>query len=356
MNPIRLAIVGCGHLGRIHARLAKEIDLFQIVGLVDPCPTAREQVARDTGLPVAKHFSSLCEPIDAAVVAVPTRWHHQVGLDLLRAGVHVFIEKPIASSLRQADEILEVANQHQKLVQVGHIEEFNPAFQAVRSRLESPRYIEAVRTSGYTFRSTDIGVVLDLMIHDLDLVVSLVQSEVQDVQALGLALLGDHEDMAQARITFQNGCVANLTASRTSFQSERRLQAYTASGFTSIDFAESTASYIDPDPRILNGPLDIQQMTPQQRDQIKEHMFEDMLPVRHAQVSPCNALQEELLDFAHSILESRAPRVTGDRARSALSVAEQILHQIEVHPWNGIHPGPRGPLARTLPNVLRPAA
>ena len=356
MTPIRLAIIGCGHLGRIHARLAKEIDLFQIVGLVDPCPTAREQIARDTKLPVAKHFSAICEPIDAAVVAVPTCWHHQVALDLLRAGVHVFIEKPIASRLCEADEILEVAKQHQKLVQVGHIEEFNPAFQAVRSRLESPKYIEAVRTSGYTFRSTDIGVVLDLMIHDLDLIVSLVQSDVQDVQALGFTLLGDREDMAQARITFQNGCVANLTASRTSFQSERRLQVYTPSGFTSIDFAESTASYIDPDPCILNESLDIEQLTPQQREQIKECLFEDMLPVRHAQVSPCNALHEELLDFAHSILESRAPRVTGSRARSALSVAEKVLHKIEVHPWNGIHPGPRGPLARTLPRIMRPAA
>ncbi|MBI84655.1 MAG: oxidoreductase [Planctomycetaceae bacterium] len=356
MNPIRLAIIGCGHLGRIHARLAKEIDLFQIVGLVDPCPTAREQVARDTSLPVVKHFSSLCEPIDAAVVAVPTCWHHQVALDLLRADVHVFIEKPIASSLCEADEILEVASEHHKLVQVGHIEEFNPAFQAVRSRLECPKYIEAVRTSGYTFRSTDIGVVLDLMIHDLDLIVSLVQSEVQDVQALGLALLGNHEDMAQARITFQNGCVANLTASRTSFQSERRLQAYTPSGFTSIDFASSTASYIDPDPRILNAPLDIQQVTPQQREHIKEHLFEDMLPVRQAQVVSCNALHDELLDFAHSIHQSRAPRVNGSRARSALSVAEKVLQKIASHPWNGIHPGPQGPLARTLPSVMRPAA
>ena len=189
----------------------------------------------------SRDFRELVGEIDAAVVATPTFTHHAIASELIRGGVHVLVEKPIAPNVREADELVQLARRRHVVLQVGHVERFNPGLVSVERRLAEPKFIEARRQSGYTFRSTDVGVVLDLMIHDIDVALSLVKSPVVQVDALGVSVMGDHEDMVSARLRFANGAVANLTASRMSYAPARTMQVFTATGFASIDFATRRA-------------------------------------------------------------------------------------------------------------------
>ncbi len=210
---IRLAVIGAGHLGRIHARLAQQVEGVDVVGVVDPLPEARRLAEAHCQAPVLADYHDLLDKIDAAVVATPTRFHHVVSVELLERGIHLLVEKPLATTVAEADAMLAAACRQGAIVQVGHIERFNPSWNQpeVLPLVRDPKYIEAARCSGYTFRSTDIGVVLDLMIHDLDLALHFAHSPVRNVQAFGISVLGSNEDLAQARLEFANGCVANLT-------------------------------------------------------------------------------------------------------------------------------------------------
>ncbi|MEX0977936.1 MAG: Gfo/Idh/MocA family oxidoreductase, partial [Pirellulales bacterium] len=214
MNNLKLAVVGAGHLGRIHARLLAEMSDVELVGIVDPLPTARDKAAADCGTSALADHRLLMGRVDGAVIATPTRLHHAVALDFLRAGTPLLVEKPLAATVAEADELVETARRHGTVLQVGHIERFNPAFVAAAGRVGRPRYVDAVRAAPFTGRSTDIGVVHDLMIHDIDLVLSLVDAPLVRVEAVGLPILGQNEDVAQARLEFADGCVANLSASR----------------------------------------------------------------------------------------------------------------------------------------------
>ncbi|HEY2761577.1 MAG TPA: Gfo/Idh/MocA family oxidoreductase, partial [Pirellulales bacterium] len=258
-QKIRLAVIGAGHLGRIHARLAQQIPEFELVGVADPLHEARQLAEAECPVPVVADYREFLGRIDAAVVATPTRFHHAVSVSLLAQGIHVLIEKPLATSVAEADEILAAANQHGRIVQVGHIERFNPAWnrREVMPLVRQPKYIEASRCSGYTFRSTDIGVVLDLMIHDLDLALHFANSPVRHVQALGISVLGEHEDVAQARLEFANGCVANLSASRISFKQLRHMQVWSDQGCVTFDFATRAATTICPVTEVLQREFDL---------------------------------------------------------------------------------------------------
>ena len=353
MTRLRLAVIGAGHLGRIHTSLANTLDEFDVVGVVDPSNIARQRATEELGIETfASRDKLLGGFVDAAVVATPTALHHEIGLELLQNGVHVLMEKPLCRTALEADELVAAADRNGVILQVGHIEQFNPAFEAIRPFVDGPKYIESVRTSGYTFRSMDIGVVLDLMIHDLDIILSLVRSPVTEVHALGISLMGQHEDMAQARLSFQNGCVANLSASRTSFHTERTMQLYGEQAFATIDFAVPSARCVRPSSHIRERKVNVAELPVKHRQYLKEHLFDELLPIEDLQIDPCNALLEELTDFAASILEHRAPRVTGRQGRQAIAVAERILQQIEAHRWNGDESGPVGPFAQATRPVL----
>ena len=204
MTPIRIAVIGAGHLGRIHTRLLAGDDQFELVGIVDPSATARQAMAREHGVAVFSDFRQLQGQAEAAVVATPTILHHEVASYLLQNGVHVLVEKPITTTVSQANALIQLAGKHSRVLQVGQVERFNPAYRVARKHIRQARYIDSARLAPYTFRSTDVGVVLDLMIHDIDLSLATVQSEVVDIQAMGAAVIGPHEDMAQARLTFAN--------------------------------------------------------------------------------------------------------------------------------------------------------
>ena len=228
LAPLRLAVIGTGHLGRIHARLAAEQSSVELIAVADPLENARMTVAESTGSRPVADYRELIGDLDAAIVATPTSTHLQVASELMQAGVHVLVEKPLAPSLGESEQLVQLARKKNLVLQVGHVERFNPALTSVQDKIGDPKFIDAVRTSGYTFRSTDVGVVMDLMIHDIDVILSLVKSPVEKVDALGISVLGDHEDMANARLSFASGCVATLSASRVSYHPQRTMQVYTS--------------------------------------------------------------------------------------------------------------------------------
>lgn len=355
MTPLRLGIIGAGHLGRIHARLAARLPEFELVAVVDPVAESRQGISQETGARAFADHREVIGEIDAAVVATPTAAHHAVAAELLRAGVPVLVEKPLAPTLEQANQLVQLARRQNLVLQVGHVERFNPALELVARQVRDPRFIQATRTSGYSFRSTDIGVVLDLMIHDLDVVLSLVQSPVQQVFALGVSVLGDHEDMAYAQLQFENGCVAQLTASRISYQTERTLKIFTSRTFAAVDYSTRMATIVKPREDILRRQWQVDRLTADEREFFRQHLFEQVLE-RTEQVAPANnAIEEELLDFARCIRTGREPRVSGAAGRDAIAVAEMILERIESHAWDGNFAGRHGPFAMPALPIM-PAA
>jgi predicted dehydrogenase len=345
LNRLRLAVVGVGHLGRIHARLAAALPEIDLVAVVDSRADAREALAKDIGARPIAEYRELIGEVDAAVIATPTFTHHQVAADLIRGGVHVLVEKPITPTVREADELVQLARRLQIVLQVGHVERFNPALVSVQDRLQEPKFIEAHRQSGYTFRSTDVGVIMDLMIHDIDVVLSLVRSPLTAVDALGISVLGDHEDMVSARLRFANGAVANLTASRTSYAPVRTMQVFTPTRYASIDFAARRSTVIEPRADVLTRDFSVAELNEETRTRLREQLFAELLVKEEVPAVETNAIEQELLDFAAAIQTGRAPRVTGADGRDAVVVAEAVLDRVRSHQWDGAYSGRVGALA-----------
>ena len=352
MSKLRVAVIGVGHLGKIHARLLRQLPQVELVGIVDPIESARAQVAAEFQAPSYADHRALLGQIDAAIVATPTRYHHAVAFDLLSNGVHVFVEKPITLNVGDADELVATAEEKQLVLQVGHVERFNPALTAAAPHIREPKYIEAVRASAFTCRSTDIGVVLDLMIHDIDVVLSLVDDDVVNVQSLGAAVFGPNEDWAQARLTFAHGCVANLSASRVSPQAKRSLSVISPDSYASIDFAAKTAEVMRTSAAVHRGELDVNSLSPAEKTHLQQHLFQDYLPLESLAVQDCNAIHEEHKDFFAAIATCGQARVSGRDGRRALDVAERILAEIAAHRWDGASSSAIGPRHQLSEKVL----
>jgi predicted dehydrogenase len=324
-----------------------------LTGVADPVEANRQEVAAAYHTtPYADH-RGLIGQIDAAVVATPTRFHCQVARDLLAAGIHLLVEKPLAPTTAQASEMVELARRGGLVLQVGHVERFNPAFAAAQPHVREPKYIEAVRRSGFSFRSTDIGVVLDLMVHDVDLVLSMVQAPLRRVDALGIALFGRHEDIVNARLSFENGCVATLSASRASHSAARTLHVWSRGGFAAIDLAGRTVDLVRPSPTLLRGELDVERLSAEEKAALKPTLLAEHLPCESLAVEPADPLTCEVADFIASIRSGQAPRVSGQAGLDAVTVAEHILLQVQTHAWEGSPTGPVGPRIAPPPQILR---
>lgn len=347
MSRLRVAVVGAGHLGRIHAKLLKQHSSVEIVGVVDPVAAARALVESDLQLPTYAEIESVIDRIDACVIAAPTTHHYRLATQMLRQSVHCLVEKPLVLSAAEAIDLVDLAEQMGLVLQVGHVERFNPAWQAAQISLRDTRYVETQRCSGFSGRSTDIGVVLDLMIHDLDLVLQLTDAPIRRVEAFGQALLGKHEDWASARIVFDDGCIASLKASRVAPQPLRTMHAVTPQGWVDIDFSGPSARVIEPCAAIAQHEVDFDQLAPDQKQSVRESLFAHWLPKRDLEVVPCNAILEEQKDFVQAIESFGAPQVTGAQAARTLEVAERILTCIERHTWYGpsSHLDQIGPMA-----------
>ena len=245
------------------------------------------------------------------------------------------MEKPLASSLAEAELLVSLSHSTGALLQVGHIERFNPALSALHQMAIRPKYINAERLSTYTFRSTDIGVVLDLMIHDIDLVLSLTASPVRSAVAVGVSLFGEHEDVANARIEFEDGTVANLTASRASYTAVRKMRIWGTEGYASLDFAARQATLVQPSEEFLSGQLGLEGVDLSQPSAVKEHLFGKVLRVDQVQTAGREPLALELEDFVQALRGGARPRVSGDDALRAMRVADQVLKSLNAHRWDG---------------------
>ena len=298
-HPVRVAVVGVGYVGALHAQVyAKHRGLAKLVAVCDIDADRAKEIAQRLGCRPVEDPTQLIGLVDAASVCVPTSLHHAIGNTLLQAGIHVLIEKPITTTVAQANELLAVAARRHLTLQVGHIERFNAAIQAARSYLTHPRFVEAHRLSPYPFRGTDVSVVLDLMIHDLDLLLALVRSQPTRIHAIGVPVLSTSEDIANARIEFASGCVANLTASRVSEERIRRIRLFQEDCYLSIDYQQQTAELARKHGRAIERTaLDVRRRPP---------------------------LDEQLEAFLHAVRSRQRPVVSGEEARDALALALRI--------------------------------
>jgi predicted dehydrogenase len=334
MNRLKVGVVGVGHLGQHHARILAAMPDVELVAVADSRPEQAHAVAARCKTVAASDYRELIERVDAVTIAVPTVLHRQVAGPFLARGIATLVEKPMAPSAAESAKLVEEARAGRAVLQVGHIERFNPALAALEELPIRPKYVNAERLSTYTFRSTDIGVVLDLMIHDLDLILSLSTASVRSVAAVGVSLFGEHEDVANARIEFDDGTVANLTASRASYTPTRKMRIWGAEGYASLDFAARKATLIRPSEQLKSGRLDLEGVDLAQPAAVREHLFGKVLRIDHVQGESLEPLALELADFVKAARGLGKPRVGGDEALRAVRLADEVLRSLEAHRWS----------------------
>lgn len=314
-TPLRMGIVGVGHLGRHHARIAATLPGVRLAAVADHDLARAQAAAEGTGASAVADVMDLVGIVDAAVVAVPTSSHLAVARPLLAAGVHVLVEKPIAATLDEADEMIRLAEAAGVQLAVGHSERFNPAMLAAWPVIHAPRFVEVHRLSSFRERSLDIDVVFDVMIHDLDIMLAVDTTDVVRVDAIGVPVLTPRVDIANARLTFASGCVANITASRISQEAVRKVRFIEPDMYVAVDYAGGTLEVLrlvrrpGARPAIEGGPV---------------------------AVAPGEPLRHELIDFVESIRDRRPPRVTGPAGRRALALATRVAHAIEAASPTGL--------------------
>ncbi|WP_149499857.1 Gfo/Idh/MocA family oxidoreductase [Roseiconus lacunae] len=332
MTNLRIAVIGAGHLGRIHSKLLGSVDGASLVGISDPVESARARASEMFSVPVVEDYRELIDSIDAAVIASPTDSHAEIATELLKAGKHLLVEKPLAISSSDSDRLVMLANSKQLTLQVGHVERFNPAFTALGQLGVDTKYVEAVRASRFPGRCLDVGVVMDLMIHDIDLVCSMTDTAVKSVSASGLAVVSDHEDLAEARIEFECGLVANLKASRVSPTPARSMQVFGPSGFAEIDFSGPALHTVQTSELLVDRQFDLEDATDNPLGYADE-LFTDHLKIGTQELEPRNAILDELHDFVISIQSGIAPTVSGADGARAVTIAERILDSISERAW-----------------------
>jgi predicted dehydrogenase len=332
-QPLRVAVVGAGAFGRNHLRVYRELEQagenVQLVAVVDSNPVAVANAAQSFGVPGFETIADCLAAVgslDAASVCVPTVHHASAAEPLLAAGVDLLIEKPLAASLADADLILEMARKHGRIVQAGHLERFNPAVTAARQHLHRPMFFESHRLSVFTPRSLDVDVVLDLMIHDLDIVLSLVASPVREVRAVGLPVLSNKVDIANVRLEFENGCVANFTASRVSTERVRKLRFFQPHQYLSLDFARQDLLMIDV---TAAAGMDLTQLAA--LAQMEGERPSAGLSLKKISVEEGEPLRLEIVSFLDAVRTRATPLVSGDDGRAALSLALEINRAIAAH-------------------------
>lgn len=316
---LKAGVLGAGHLGKIHLRLLQESKKFELVGFYDVDETNGRKIEEEFGYTYFHNLDDLIAAVDVVDVVTPTLSHFEAGKKAITAGKHLFIEKPITNTVEEAEALVALAKEYSVKGQVGHVERFNPAFMAVAPKIETPMFIEAHRLAEFNPRGTDVPVVLDLMIHDIDAVLSVVKSEVKNVTASGVSVISETPDIANARIEFENGCVANLTASRISLKNMRKARFFQRDAYISVDFLEKKCEVVKmKDAPEVPGDFD---MILQNAEGVKKQIYFD-----NPQVSLNNAILDELESFASAIEHDTTPVVSLEQGTQALRVAKQIIN------------------------------
>lgn len=319
---IRIGLFGAGHLGKIHLRLLNEIPAFHVVGFYDIDPALSAHVAEDFGIPAYTDPDTLMQEVDAVDIVTPTLSHYQIASRSISQGKHTFIEKPLVTTLEESRGLLELARNTNIKVQVGHVERFNPAFKAALPFIRNPLFIEAHRIAEFNQRGTDVPVVLDLMIHDLDIIMHLVKSPVKLVSASGVPVVSGSPDIANARLEFENGCVANITASRIALRKMRKTRIFQKDSYISIDFLHKQAAvYHLHDHTDTANPLAVVIGSPGGKQK--------QILIERPEVLETNAIKQELEGFARAIHENTPPPVTLADGNASMEIAFQILEQIK---------------------------
>ncbi len=306
MGIVNIAVIGAGYLGKFHAQKYAALDNCQLVGLVDSNPSTVEEMANL--YPEAKastDFLALIDDVDAVSIVTSTPFHYEIAKQFLSRGKHVLLEKPMTSTTEQAEELIKIAKDQHCILQIGHIERFNPTVLAMDEHMQQPKFIESQRLSPFKARGTDVNVVLDLMIHDIDIILSIVKSDIESIQASGMSVLSDDIDIANARITFTNGCVANVTASRVSTKSERKLRLFQGNAYFSADL----------------GIHELKVYT-RENSEINAQSFN---------FEKSDALLAEITHFLDCIANDTQPLVSGTDGLRALHTANQIANTIQLH-------------------------
>ena len=322
---MRIALLGAGHLGKIHLKCILASGCWDLVGIYEPDDKNAASASTQYGVKRFKSLSKLLQEVDAVDIVTPTPTHFALASKALRAGKHVFVEKPVTETVAQGKKLLQIAAEHGLTVQVGHVERFNPAFTALREMSLNPMFIEGHRLATFQPRGTDVSVILDLMIHDLDLVLHLVKSPVKKVSASGVAVLSNTPDIANVRIEFVNGCVANLTASRISLKQMRKMRLFQQDHYLSLDFLDKNVQIVrlfEQDASNL-PPLD-------QLMEFETNTGKKWLQLQMPEAGSINAIEEELKAFHTAIANKAAPVVTLQDGVAALKLAHQILREIAV--------------------------
>jgi len=315
---LKVGVLGAGHLGKIHLRLLNQSQKYELVGFYDPNSDNADKVAHEFGYKKFDTISELIAAVDIVDIVTPTLSHYDCAIDVIKAGKHLFIEKPIANTVAEAEEIMLLAKEYNVKGQVGHVERFNPAFTATKHKIENPMFIETHRLAEFNPRGTDVPVVLDLMIHDIDVILSVVKSKVQNIYASGVSVISDTPDIANARIEFENGCVANLTASRISMKNMRKSRFFQKDAYISVDFLDKVCEVVKmKDAPEVPGDFD---MILQNAEGIKKQIYFD-----NPDVEANNAILDELETFAEAINNNTTPVVTLEDGTEALRVAHRII-------------------------------
>ncbi|NJX14248.1 Gfo/Idh/MocA family protein [Tamlana crocina] len=315
---LKAGVLGAGHLGKIHLRLLKQSEKYELVGFYDADEAHGKKIEAEFGYKFFNSVDALIDAVDMVDIVTPTLSHFECAKQAIAKGKHIFIEKPITNTVEEAEEIRRLLAQNNLRGQVGHVERFNPAYLAVKNDIQSPMFIETHRLAEFNPRGTDVPVVLDLMIHDIDIILSIVKSKIKHISASGVAVISDTPDIANARLEFENGCVANLTASRISLKKMRKARFFQKDAYISVDFLTKKCEVVKmKDAPETPGDFD---MILQNAEGVKKQIYFDNPPIPEN-----NSILDELESFAEAIKHNRAPEVTLHDGTEALRVANQII-------------------------------
>jgi predicted dehydrogenase len=312
MKIIKAGVIGVGYLGRFHAQKYQALEDVELVGVADVDPDRARQVAVECGCNHFSDYRELLDQVDAVSIAVPTSFHHQVGFDALSAGVDILLEKPMTVTLAEADELIGLAEKNKLILQVGHLERFNPAVLAMKPFLTTPVFIESDRISSFKRRGVDVDVVLDLMIHDIDIILTIIDSPLQTIHTVGAPVVTDTTDIANARLIFENGATANITVSRVSLTNVRKMRVFQPGSYINVDFANKKIMTLQLEDELLESGM------PKHSKEIKSFAGED-------------ALLNEISHFVDHVRSRTRPDVSGVEGRRALEVVMQVMEQIKQH-------------------------
>lgn len=316
---LKVGVLGAGHLGKIHLKLLDQSSKYDLIGFYDPDIANGQRVEKEFDYKYFEQLDDLIDSVEVVDIVTPTLSHYNCAIKAISRGKHIFIEKPITNTLEEAEHIRLLVSENNLRGQVGHVERFNPAFKAIRSEIKNPMFIECHRLAEFNPRGTDVPVVLDLMIHDIDIILSVVQSPVLSIQANGVSVISETPDIANARIEFENGCIANLTASRISLKNMRKSRFFQKDAYISVDFLEKKTEVV----KMKNAPKnpgDFDMILQNAEGQKKQIYFEN------PNIVPNNAILDELETFAEAIKNNTKPIVTLRDGANALKVAHQIIN------------------------------